>query len=158
MDSLASQIIVDYRDVFDPTGQVGEGEVSLNQSFESLTEHSSADRSLRLAAYQRALDIYSQIVGSVLVGSSFEAFPELAALRDLIVIPAVNSGFAVIQAGGLRALGLSSLGHLETAKGYLELFLDFLTVSQDQACQVLALKVDAKILSLIVSYRFSLML
>lgn len=152
---------MDYRDVFDPTGRVGEGQVSLCQSFESLPPPDDDEGwvDLSLSAYKRALDIYSHIVGTVLdddrddcEGSStsiFEDVPELAALRDLVVVPAVNSGYALIQASGLRALGLCSLGHLETAKGYLRLFIDFLTVSQDEGCQVLALKVNSSMAGLL---------
>lgn len=73
--SLSSQIIIDYREIFDPSGQVGEGKVSLCESFDALPKLPVDNESnlgptiisteLCLAAYKRALDIFNQIVERV---------------------------------------------------------------------------------------------
>lgn len=105
-----------------------------------LVDHDSGDETIRIMAQLRAVSCLSMVLNAS-DDCNLTKYPILVNLLNELVIPAVNSQYAIVQSNGLECLGLFMLLSKDLSTEYQQLFLDFLQVNsgatRDTALKVL---------------------
>ncbi|PJF19834.1 Nuclear condensin complex subunit 3 domain-containing protein [Paramicrosporidium saccamoebae] len=117
-------------------------EDQLQKSLESLTLLGGANAVLpedvRIMAQLRCLEIV--MAAFQLPAVSLSRHPAILSLLNEVIIPAVNSPYAVVQTKGLLCLGIACTMSLELSREYLNLLVEFFQHGQDET-RLTALKV-----------------
>lgn len=136
-----ASLIGDFRDVYtcdgsQPTPAHSSDEL-LQKSLEALTIGEVLPEDVRILAYLRALEIVKELYDLPCTGAGgFDEDPILPELLTEIVIPAVNSQFAVVQASGLHCLGMACTLSKDLASEYLPLLFEFVRLGQDDTALI----------------------
>lgn len=132
---LVVGLVADFRDVFeDPSQdeqQMTPEELTLKRSMEGLTlaEGTVLPEEVRILARLRCLELIRE---ALRLAVSIEEDALLPTALTEVVIPAVNSSYAAVQAAGLLCLGLACSLSRELTAEYLNLFLDFFRLGSDE--------------------------
>lgn len=138
---VVGQLVTDLHELYSvPTTGLDE---QLQRSLEALTLAGGSGASplpedIRIIAQLRCLEIVS--VALQLPSISLNKHPAILSLTSDVVIPSVNSPYAVIQSKGLLCLGLVCTLSLDLSCEYLDLLIDFFQQGQDDT-RLTALKV-----------------
>lgn len=138
---LAAGLVVDFRDVFEDGSseqeqqqqvQMSPEEALLKRSMEGLTlmeEGTGLPEEVRILARLRCLELVRE---ALRLATSIEEDALLPTALTQVVIPAVNSSYAAVQASGLLCLGLACALSRELTAEYTGLFMDFFRLGSDE--------------------------
>lgn len=131
----AAGLMADFKDVYTCDGSQAPPDADgLQRSLEALSLGDALPEDVRILAHLRCLEITQQLFSYAHL--RLEEEPLLAEALTEIVIPAVNSPFAVIQAAGLLCLALGCGLCRDLAVEYMPLFLDFARLGHDETALV----------------------